>query len=85
MNTFLSNATSQIPKSKSSIVTTIMPSFLEIINMMKIGRNKTHHVWFENKKNEMTKQDHNVEMKLPLKTKVKKFGNQQRKKFEEFI
>ncbi len=33
----------------------------------------------------MTKQDHNVEMKLPLKTKVKKFGNQQRKKFEEFI
>jgi hypothetical protein len=26
----------------------------------------------------MTKQDHNVEMKLSLKTKVKKFGNQQR-------
>ncbi len=33
----------------------------------------------------MTKQDHSVEMKLPLKTKVKKFGNQQRKKFEEFV
>lgn len=65
-------------------MTTIMPSFLEIVNMMKISRNKTHHVWFE-KKNEVTKPYHNVEMKLPLQTKVKKFENKQRKKFDEFI